>query len=186
LEKIKKKVKDLFFSKGVLTISRTEQVHDTRSTMIHTYNVTLDTIHHRFKMLCSDEALTLLYPFDNRVDLWLHHDRCTADDMMQRMGQPPDFQGIVSMLFTKERLIMTSICLEEEYRRQGIGRKIIQALKEVSEETGKVVQVNCKITPESQYSSMVLKSLLVSEGFEVDHVLGEDYFFWGGGEELEL
>ena len=82
-----------------------------------------------------------------------------------------------------DRLVMKKIYIEPEYRRRGTARSIIQALKEVSDETGKVVQVNCRF---GQHSSMELKSLVVSEGFEVDHDLGEDFFFGGGGQELEV
>lgn len=169
----------------LLTISRTEQLLGTRGAMVHRYLVTLNTIYTKLRMLCSNDALAFLNP-DEHVELWLHDVRCTSDDMFQRMGEPPDYQGIVSMVLTRDRLIMTSVYIEPGHRRQGIARKIIQALKEASDETGKVVQVNCKLTPESQQSSMELKSLLVSEGFEVDPDLGEDYFLWGGSEELEL
>ena len=156
----------------LLTISRTEQLLGTRGTMVYRYLVTLNTIYTKLMVLCSNDSLAFLIP-DEHVDLWLHDVRCYN-------------QGIVSMVLTRDRLIMTSIYIEPGHRRQGIARKIIQALKDASDETWKVVQVNCKLTPESQQSSMELKSLLVSEGFEVDPDLGEDYFLWGGSEELEL
>lgn len=156
--------------------------------MVHHYLASVDTIYTRLRWLCSEEALTLLSP-DYHVDFWLHPVWCTAEDMFERLGPTcPDHQGFVDVLLTRDRLIMTSIYIEPGHRRQGIARKIIQVLKEVSDETGKVVQVNCK-SPNYRltgYRCMELKSLLVSEGFEVDPVLGDDYFLWEPRQELEV
>ena len=157
--------------------------------MVLYYHVSVDTIYTKLKRLCSDdEALTLLFP-DYHLVFLLHPVGCTAEDMFVRLSPTcPDHQGIVDVLFTRDRLIMTSIYIEPRHRRQGIARKIIQVLKEVSDETGTVVQVNCK-SPNYRltgYRCMELKSLLVSEGFEVDHDLGEDYFLWEPRHEFEM
>ena len=127
--------------------------------------VTWDELFRQFKIM-SQQTLFFL-PVD-------YHLVTTQDESI----------GTVLMQKHLDRLVMKKIYVEPEYRRQGVARRIIQALKEVSDETGTVVQVNCK-SPERQYSPE-LKSLFVSEGFEVDPDLGEDYFFWGGSEELEL
>ena len=75
-------------------------------------------------------------------------------------GEPLAFVSMQLDITTDNRLTIQQICVEEEFRRQGIARKIIQALKEASVETGRVAHVQ-------SVSNMHLRALLVSEGFEV-------------------